>query len=52
MNELLFFVLGFIIGGLSGLTTMCCIAVNNNYKTEIKVEELKKDNICEKEQEK
>lgn len=52
MNELLFFVLGFIIGGLSGFTAMCCIAVNNNYKAEIKVEELKKDDICEKDLEK
>ena len=28
MNELLFFVLGLVIGGLSGITIMCMIQIN------------------------
>ena len=29
MSELLFFVLGFIIGGLAMTTLMCCLQVNH-----------------------
>ena len=28
MKELLFFVLGLVIGGLSGITVMCCMQIN------------------------
>lgn len=28
MKELLFFVLGLISGGLSGITVMCCLQIN------------------------
>lgn len=28
MKELLFFILGLVIGGLSGITTMCCLQIN------------------------
>ncbi len=32
MNELLFFVLGLVIGGLSGLSIMCMIQINRYNK--------------------
>ncbi len=28
MKELLFFILGLVIGGLSGITVMCCLQIN------------------------
>ena len=28
MKELLFFILGLMIGGLSGITVMCCLQIN------------------------
>ena len=28
MKELLFFILGLVIGGLSGVTTICCLQIN------------------------
>lgn len=37
MKELLFFVLGLVIGGLSGITIMCFLQINrinNKYKHE------------------
>lgn len=38
MSELLFFVLGIIIGGLSANVIMCCLQVNkiNDFEAEIK----------------
>ena len=38
MSELLFFVLGIIIGGLSATVIMCCLQVNkiNDFEAEIK----------------
>lgn len=37
MNELLFFVLGLVIGGLIGVTLMCIIQINriNDYESKI-----------------
>lgn len=28
MSELLFFILGMVIGGLTGITLMCCLQIN------------------------
>ncbi len=28
MKELLFFILGLVIGGLSGVTVLCCMQIN------------------------
>lgn len=38
MSELLFFVLGLIIGGLTGIVIMCMLQVNriNDYENKIK----------------
>ena len=38
MTELLFFVLGLIIGGLTGITIMCCFQINriNEYENKLK----------------
>lgn len=38
MSELLFFVLGLIIGGLTGIVIMCVLQVNkiNDYENKIK----------------
>ena len=50
MNELLFFVLGFVIGGLSGLTTMCVIQINKlTNKSNINYDDYREDDICEQE---
>ncbi len=50
MNELLFFVLGFVIGGLSGLTTMCVIQINKlTNKSNINYDDYRDDDICEQE---
>lgn len=37
MSELLFFVLGLTIGGLTGITIMCCLQINriNEYERQI-----------------
>ena len=35
MKELLFFILGLVIGGLSGVTVLCCMQINrlnDNYE--------------------
>ena len=34
MSELLFFILGMVIGGLTGITLMCCLQINriNEYE--------------------
>ena len=37
MSELLFFVLGFIIGGLAMTTLMCCLQVNRISELERKI---------------
>lgn len=34
MSELLFFVLGLLVGGLSGITAMCCIQINKTNKVD------------------
>ena len=44
MNELLFFVLGLVIGGLSGTTLICMIHINNINKKN------KDKEICESDQ--
>ena len=46
MNELLFFVLGLVIGGLSGITTICMFQINKNNTLTKKQRE---DEICEQE---
>ena len=38
MSELLFFVLGFIIGGLAMTTLMCCLQVNRISELERQIE--------------
>ena len=45
MSELLFFVLGLVIGGLTGVTIMCCLQINriNDYEKQINIPR-KKDN--------
>lgn len=37
MKELLFFILGLLIGGLSATTIMCCLQINriNKYESEL-----------------
>ena len=39
MSELLFFVLGLTIGGLTGVTIMCCLQINriNEYENKIEI---------------
>lgn len=39
MSELLFFVLGLVIGGLTGVTIMCCLQINriNEYEKKLKM---------------
>lgn len=34
MSELLFFVLGLVIGSLGGVTIMCCLQINRLVKVE------------------
>ena len=45
MGELLFFVLGLVIGGLTGVTIMCFLQINriNEYESKIEMP-MKKDN--------
>lgn len=45
MSELLFFVLGLVIGGLTGVVMMCMLQVNriNEYETKIKTLENKEE---------
>lgn len=45
MSELLFFVLGLVIGGLTGVTIMCCLQINriNEYEKKINSIEKKED---------
>lgn len=42
MNDLLFFVLGLLVGGLSGITIMCFLQINRLCKIEEHIES--KDN--------
>lgn len=45
MSELLFFVLGLVIGGLTGIVMMCMLQVNriNEYENKIKTLENKEE---------
>lgn len=45
MSELLFFVLGLVIGGLTGVVMMCMLQVNriNEYENKIKTFENKEE---------
>lgn len=45
MSELLFFVLGLVIGGLTGVVMMCMLQVNriNEYENKIKTLENKEE---------
>lgn len=45
MSELLFFVLGLIIGGLVMTTLMCCLQINRINEMESRYEELLKDSL-------
>ena len=49
MSELLFFVLGFIIGGLAMTTLMCCLQVNRISELERQI--VLRDNEHEKDSE-
>ena len=49
MSELLFFVLGFIIGGLAMTTLMCCLQVNRISELERQI--VLKDNEHEEDSE-
>ena len=44
MRELLFFIMGLIIGGLSMTTLMCCLQINRINEMEAKCTELEKAN--------
>ncbi len=44
MKELLFFIMGMIIGGLSMTTLMCCLQINRINEMETKGAELEKAN--------
>ncbi len=44
MKELLFFIMGMIIGGLSMTTLMCCLQINRTNEMETKSTELEKAN--------
>lgn len=44
MSELLFFVLGTIIGGLIMTTLMCCLQINRINEMEARCYELEKEN--------
>ena len=44
MRELLFFIMGLIIGGLSMTTLMCCLQINRINEMEAKCAELEKVN--------
>lgn len=45
MKELLFFIIGMIIGGLSMTTLMCCLQINRINEIESKYAELEKTNM-------
>ena len=49
MSELLFFVLGLTIGGLTGVTIMCCLHINRINEYEKKIEALNPNEEKEKE---
>ena len=49
MSELLFFVLGFIIGGLAMTTLMCCLQVNRISELERQI--VLRDNVQDDEPE-
>ena len=40
MSELLFFVLGLVIGGLNGVVMMCAVQINRINEYESKIKEL------------
>lgn len=42
MSELLFFILGLVIGGLTMLTFMCCLQINRVNEMEIENEKLRR----------
>lgn len=42
MYELLFFVLGLVIGGLTGVVMMCAVQINRINEYERKIEDLSK----------
>ncbi len=44
MSELLFFVLGLMIGGLIGVVLMCVLQINRVNEMEQKIKMLNKDN--------
>lgn len=50
MSELLFFILGFIIGGLSGITLLCILVIGKQFSGEEEVAPIEKEEvICEQE---
>lgn len=50
MSELLFFILGFIIGSLSGITLLCFFVIGKQFSNEEEIKPIEKDElICEQE---
>lgn len=45
MSELLFFILGYIIGGLGGIVIMCLLQISSYKKQDVEIV----DELCEKE---
>ena len=50
MSELLFFILGFIIGSLSGITLLCFLVIGKQFSSEEELTPIEKEEIiCEQE---
>ena len=50
MSELLFFILGFIIGSLSGITLLCFLVIGKQFSGEEEITPIEKEEvICEQE---
>ena len=53
MSELLFFILGFIIGSLSGITLLCFLVIGKQFSGDEELTPIEtKEIICEKEKQK
>ena len=50
MSELLFFIVGFIIGSLSAITLLCFLVIGKQFSDEEELTPIEKDeDICEQE---
>ena len=45
MNELLFFILGYIIGALSGIAFICFFVISKQYSKDEELMEIEKDDV-------